>query len=365
MKPKDFFYLIRDSVQAWSLDGATRQAAALAYYSIFSLAPLLAMITLLVGRLLRNWFTTEEVLARFLEQIAENLDPQTAAAIADIAAYFLEPSGTLLGTLVNLGIILYAGSNLLAQLQLSLDIVWHVAPDPQRNVARVILKDRALAFGFIGLLGLLLIATFLVNTFLNAVGAFLAQHVQETVRIFNLLDPLITFVSLTIIFALVFKVLPRVKISWRDVWIGALVTAVLFMIAIKGLSFYFTTFARLSAYGAAGSLVLILLWVYFSAQIFLFGAEFTKVYANRFGSQIRPNRGAIYRLPVTSLPRSAEIAPTTTSQPVPVPPAVIISPVMPDLPELANDRPRLPYAWLLATAIMLLLGILLGGQRRH
>jgi membrane protein len=186
----------------------------------------------------------------------------------------------------------------------------------------------------------------------------MADHVQETVRIFNLFDPLITFTLLIIIFAMVFKVLPRVSISWRDVWIGALVTAILFMVGMKAMGFYFTNFAQLNAFGAAGSLVLILIWVYYSAQIFLFGAEFTKTYANRYGSQIKPNRGAIFRLPVSALPRPTESAPAFA-------PTTPDTPVVSARSEPNSEQPRLPFGWLLAAAVMLFLGILLGGQRRH
>jgi membrane protein len=380
---KAFFNLLKDTIQAWAHDKASRQAAALSYYSLFSLAPLLALVTIVIGNVLGNLISDLDE-AAIQEQIIilleQNVDQQTAAFIADLLNSFLDTSGSTLATVISLGVMAFAASNLLVQLQESLDVVWNVRALPDRGVIPV-LKDRTIAFAVIGIIGLLLIATFIISTVLKSLESFLHEWIPGTAPLLPYADFLISLILVTVLFAMIYKFLPRVHIVWRDVWVGALVTAFLFSLGKAAISFYIARSNPASAFGVAGSLVLVMVWFYYSAMIFLMGAEFTKVYANRYGSRIRPVEGAVYRIPVrapTQEPnpqneQNTGITATAASVSAVPPglPSQSATPPQPNTPRpgppsAATNRPEhsFHYGWLLAAAVTFLLGIILGGERR-
>ena len=359
---KRFFNLLKDTVDAWSADKASRQAAALAYYSIFTIAPFIVLLSVLVGQVVRGQIaaqlgpqlTPEQVQQELIDQIGEFVGPESAAIIADLVVNLQQQQTGPLTTIASVGIILFAVTGLIGQLQTSLDIIWNVAPDPARGVLGVVI-DRFLAFALVLVIGGLLLLTLILRTFLTAINTLLADYLPESARFLPYVDFLVFFLVITILFAMVYKILTRVSISWRDVWIGAAVTSLLFNLGTTGISFYLGNSSITSAYGAAGSFVVILVWIYYSAQIFLLGAEFTKVYASQYGSRlVVPAGGAIYRIPVASAPL-----------PPPAPPPGSPAGLAP-----ADTRPGaspnyLRHApWLVSLAISFVLGLLVGGERR-
>lgn len=379
---KPFFNLLKDTVQAWAQDKASRQAAALSYYSLFSLVPLLAILTIVLGRILGRLISdlnVEALQQQIINLLEQNVDQQTAAFIADLLNSFLDTSGSTVATIISLGVMAYAASNLLVQLQESLDVVWNVRVLPNRGVLAVI-KDRVMAFALIGIIGLLLISTFFISTVLNSAQGLIDAWIPGTAPLLPYGNLILSFALVTVLFAMIYKFLPRVHIAWRDVWVGAMVTSFLFTLGKEAISFYIVRSNPASAYGVAGSLVLVMVWVYYSAMIFLMGAEFTKVYANRYGSHIRPDDNAVYRIPAraptiepdqqdpetTGITAAAEsISGTPAGPPRPLPPTPAVYP-RPEPATIDEDRPgyRFHYGWLLAAAVTFVLGIILGGERR-
>jgi membrane protein len=272
----------------------------------------------------------------------------------------------------------FAASNLLVQLQESLDVVWNVRALPDRGVLAVI-KDRAIAFAVIGIIGVLLISTLVISTIISSFQSLIGAWIPITTPLLPYVDLFISLTLVTTLFAMIYKFLPRVKIAWRDVWTGALVTAFLFWLGKTIIGFYIARSNPASAFGVAGSLVLVMVWVYYSAMIFLMGAEFTKVYANRYGSHIRPVEGAVYRIPARAPTPEPDAQSAATSGIVAT--AENISAVPPGPPRAANTAPAPPrpapstvaanrpeyqfhFGWLLAAVTTFVLGIILGGERR-
>ncbi len=381
---KAFFNLLKDTVQAWAQDKASRQAAALAYYSLFSLVPLLALVTIVLGRIMGRLISdlnVEALQQQIINLLEKNVDQQTAAFIADLLSSFLDTSGSTLATVISLGVMAFAASNLLVQLQESLDVVWNVRALPDRGVLLVI-KDRAIAFAVIGIIGGLLISTLVISTIISSFQSLIGAWIPVTTPLLPYVDLIISLTLVTTLFAMIYKFLPRVKIAWRDVWIGALVTAFLFWLGKTIIGFYIARSNPASAFGVAGSLVLVMVWVYYSAMIFLMGAEFTKVYANRYGSLIRPVAGAVYRIPARApIPQPDAPSPPTSGitataesisaiPPGPPPQSTTTQPrpgnLRPAPSPVAANRPesRFHFGWLLAATATFVLGIILGGERR-
>ena len=290
MQAKAIWPLIKQSYNEWSEDKASRLAAALAYYTAISIAPLLVLAVTVLGFMsLDGRAVVEGQMGALMGQTGKDV----AATAIDAAK---QQSGVL-ATVISLIILLWGASGVFAELQDSLNVIWEVQPDPQAGWWDTIMKrflSLAMVFGVI----FLLLVSLIISTVLGAVAHRIAG---EGKVIGFIIDIMLSVVVYFASFALLFKYLPDVKIGFKDVFLGAAVTAVLFTIGKYLLTLYLTKGSTASAYGAAGSLAALLIWVYYSAWILFFGAEFTQVYAKKYGSRIEPDRGAV---PITEEQRA-------------------------------------------------------------
>lgn len=281
--PRTLWHLVKEAAADWSHDRAPRLGAALAYYTVFSLVPFLVVVIALIGLVLGQ----EAAQSAILSHIATLVGNQSAAAIKDMIQRADQPSTGLVATGLAVVTLLFGASGVFGQLQDALNTVWGVEPKEGRGVWGFI-KDRFLSFVAVLGTGFLLLVSLILSSALAAFGKWFSGLLPLPEALLHLFNFVLSFVVVTGLFALIFKVLPDAKVAWRDVWVGALLTAALFTIGKYALGLYLGKSNVASAYGAAGSLVLILLWVYYSAQILLYGAEFTQVYANRLGERIVP-----------------------------------------------------------------------------
>ncbi|MEW5860950.1 MAG: YihY/virulence factor BrkB family protein [Cyanobacteriota bacterium] len=287
MKPKDILGLLKDTFTEWQEDKASRLAAALAYYTVFSLAPLV-IIAIAIAALV---FGQEAAEGGIEEQLRGLLGMQGAEAVEEMIANSRKAEQGTIATLISVGLLLFGASGVFGQLQDSLNTIWEVAPKPGRGIKGFI-KDRFLSFAMVLGIGFLLLVSLILSAGLTAVGDYLG-HLIPGLPFLQVLNFLISFGVVTVLFALMFRILPDAKIAWGDVWIGAAITSLLFTIGKYLLGLYLGNGSVGSTYGAAGSFVVLLLWVNYSAQILFFGAEFTQVYANKYGSRIVPSKNAV------------------------------------------------------------------------
>ena len=281
--PKQLWPLLKVSAADWSHDHAPRLGAALAYYTIFSMVPLLIIIIAIIGLV----FGQEAAQSTIMDQISRLIGPQSAAAIKDMIQRADQPSTGIISTIIATITLLMGAAGFFGQLKDALNTVWGIAPKEGRGIWGFV-KDHFLSFATVLGTAFLLLVSLVLSTVLAAVGKWfgtLLPFPEVVLQAFNLV---LSLIVITALFALIFKVLPDAHISWRDVWVGAALTAVLFTIGKFAIELYLGKSHVGSTYGAAGSLVLVLVWVYYSAQILLYGAEFTQVYAHWMGHQIQP-----------------------------------------------------------------------------
>lgn len=293
MQTKEKFHLIRswgplfvDSFNGWVEDRAARFSAALAYYSIFAMAPLVIIAISVAGLV----FGQEAARGEIYQQINGLLGANGAAEVQKLVQASNDTSKGIIGTAVGLVALLIGASGVFGQLKDALNSIWGVMLKPGGGIMGTV-KEYLLSFSMVLGIGFLLIVSLLLSAGIQATSRFLAAYLPLP----NFIVPLtavVSFIILVLLFALIFKVLPDVEIGWEDVWIGAVVTALLFTIGKYLISLYLGRSSISSSFGAAGALILILVWVYYSSTIFLLGAEFTKVYASRFGSGICPSARA-------------------------------------------------------------------------
>jgi membrane protein len=285
---KSSFALVKEAFQGWMEDGSLELGAALSYYTAFSLAPLL-VIAIAIASLA---FGRQAVEGRLFGEIRGLVGPQSAATIQSmIASAGRRGSGTL-ATVASVVVILFGASGVFGQLQTSLDRIWHVAPKPDRGV-RGLVRDRVLSFGMVLGVGFLLLVSLVVSAALSALGTFATGRLPAIAPLLQAAGFVVSFAVITVLFAMIFRFLPDAKVGWRDVWVGALATSLLFTIGRTLIGLYLSRSSVSSSYGAAGSLIVVLLWVYYSSQILFFGAEFTKVWAVRYGGRIVPDANAV------------------------------------------------------------------------
>ncbi|MCC6804400.1 MAG: YihY/virulence factor BrkB family protein [Anaerolineae bacterium] len=299
--------LFRETVHEWMEDGGAHIAASLAYYAIFSLSPLLIIISLALG-LVMDQNTLESGLV-------SNLQTTVGQQAADLIRSMLRSetrSADAIGTIVWLSIIVWGASGMFAQLQNALNKIWEVRAKPGRSPL-VLIKNRLMSFGIVLLAAVALLGTMVINTALSTMvsNGTVGISVTTTLKATNLfastiplaggsvmairaIQLVLTLTISTGLIAVVYRVLPDVDIAWRDVIVGSLFTAVLLFIGQFAVGIYLSRANIGSVFGAAGSLTIILVWVYYSAQILLFGAEFTEVWARHYGSYIRPDEGAVW-----------------------------------------------------------------------
>jgi len=279
---RSFWQVVRQSVQAWNDDYAPSMGAALAYYTTFSLAPLLIIVIAVAGLV----FGQEAARGEIVFQLGGLVGEEGAKAVEDLLKSASRPGSSLLASIVGVATLLIGATSVFAELQSSLDRIWR-APAPQQSFGVLaLLRARLLSFGMVIAMGFLLLVSLVIGAALSALDKWSGAMIPGSAVLLSLLNIAFGFVVTTLLFATAYRILPRVKVAWADVWIGATVTAVLFTIGKYLIGLYLGRAGVSSGFGAAGSLVIILLWVYYSAQIFLLGAEFTWVFAHTRGSRV-------------------------------------------------------------------------------
>lgn len=288
MKVPAFVPLLKATFSKWTEDKVPRLAAALAYFTVFSLAPLL-IISISIAAI---FFGEDAARGQIVGQIQSLVGQEGAEAIESMIANANQVEGGVVATIVGIVTLLLGASGVFGQLQDALNTIWEVAPKPGRGIVNFI-RIRILSFGMVLAIGFLLLVSLIASAVLAGLGTFMNGILPDLAPLWEVVNFVVSFGVITFLFALIYKVLPDVRITWGDVWIGAAFTAFLFTIGRTLIGIYLGSAAVGSAYGAAGSLVVILVWVFYSAQILLFGAEFTQVYARRYGSRIRPTSIAV------------------------------------------------------------------------
>ena len=274
MKLRLGWILLRNSFIEWLEDKAPRLGAALAYYTAFSLSPLLVIVIAIAGLV----FGQEAAEGQIIAQMQGLIGHDGAQAIAGMVQNARKPSSGIIATVVGLATLLIGATGVFGELRDALNTIWEVQPRPGRGLTGLI-KDRFLSFTMVVGVGFLLLVSLSVSAGLAAMGRFLGSMLPGLVILSQIINFVVSFSVIGMLFALIYRYLPDLKIPWHDVWIGAALTAGLFEIGKFLIGFYLGNSSISSAYGAASSLAIILVWIYYSAQIFLLGAEFTHVYA--------------------------------------------------------------------------------------
>src|SRR5688500_18682300 len=306
MRPRRMFNLLKQAVSSWSADSAPSMGAALSYYTLFSIAPLLLIVIAVAGLV----FGDDAVRGEVFGQLQGILGADGAKAIEDMLQSVSQTGEGIIAAITGVVVLLLGATSVFGELQNALDRIWRAPARQQSSGWWNLLRTRLLSFGMVLGIAFLLMVSLVMSAGLSAIGKLWAFPGWEALS--HGLDVLVSFGITTLLFAMIYKFIPRVHVAWRDVWIGAAFTAILFAIGKFLIGLYIGKSAVASAFGAAGSLVVLMLWVYYSAQIFLLGAEFTWVYAHEHGSR----RGK---------PRQPTIEVSESTALVPVRPVVPVS----------------------------------------
>jgi len=274
------WHMLRDTVSSWLDDYAPSMGAALAFYTLFSLAPLLLIVISVAGLVVGQDVAREQL----LEQLSGLVGDDAARTIQTVLQSLNRPESGLIGTVVGVVVLIIGATTVFAELQDALDRIWRAPLRPARSGLWRLLRARLLSLGLVLGIGFLLLVSLVVSTGLAVLGKWWAPWFGDKAYIASLLDIVVSLSFITVMFAVIYKWMPRVTVAWRDVFVGAALTAVLFTVGKTLIGLYIGRSGVASPFGAAASLVVLLLWVYYSAQIFLLGAEFTWVYARRYGS---------------------------------------------------------------------------------
>ncbi|MEI6350021.1 MAG: YihY/virulence factor BrkB family protein [Verrucomicrobiota bacterium] len=280
--------LLKEAASEWVGDNAPRLSAALAYYAIFSLAPLV-IITISIAGLV---FGEEAARGQISEQIKGLAGEQAGNAIQSVVKSTDHKGASIFAASAGLIVLLFGASGVFGELKNALNTIWGVVTKPGKPVMSLI-RSRFLSFGMVLAIGFLLLISLAISAALSAIGTYMRNLLVLAPIVWQGVEFLISFAVVTVLFAMIFKFLPDVKIRWRDVWIGAIGTALLFAIGKTLIGLYLGASSVGSSYGAAGSAIIILLWIYYSSCILFYGAEFTKVYAKRLGCGITPTEDAM------------------------------------------------------------------------
>jgi len=290
MNPKTIFALVKNSFKEWSEDKASRLGASLAYYTIFSIGPLLLICVVIASRVVSN--AEDQVVS----QISSVVGPQGGQIIRQMIDNSNKGSGSIIAAVVGIVLLILGAAGVFGQLQDALNTIWEVKPKPGQGILAT-LKQRFLSFTMVLGTGFLLLVSIVVSALVAGFGVWLNSVLPGGQLVGQLINIVPLLIVLTLMFALMFKYLPDVEIAWKDVWLGAFITALLFSVGQFVLALYLSFGNVGSAFGAAGSLVVVLVWIYYSSLIFLFGAEFTQVYANTYGSHFKLAPNAVSLTP--------------------------------------------------------------------
>jgi membrane protein len=283
------YHLLRDAVDLWSARHAFQHAGALAFYTLFSMAPLVIIVVTVTGAVLGE----EAVRGELSTQIEDVIGEQPARAVEEAVRQSRIEEAGVLPTLLGAGALLFGATTVFAQMQASLNQFWGVAAHPSRSGILVFLATRLLSLGLVLIIGFLLLTSLVLSIVVVAFVRYAEHWIPVPPLVVASVDLTLSVLIATALFAMIFKVLPDVRLRWRDVAEGAAITAFLFVVGQYLISLYLTTTAPASAYGAAGSLVMVLFWVYYSSLILFFGVAFTKVRILRRGARIVPKPTAV------------------------------------------------------------------------
>jgi membrane protein len=284
------FSLLKQTFQEWLEDKAPQLGAALAYYTVFSLAPLILVLLAIVGVIFRD--DAAGAWNKITQQMSYFLDPNALQVVQNIAEKASQPGKSTIATIIGVALALFGASGVFGQLQDALNTIWRVKAKPSRGIWGF-LRTRFLSFAMVAGICFLLLVSLAIEALLKGFSHYVQSVLPGGIVIALNVYLIFDFAVVVLLFAMIFKFLPDVKIQWRDVWIGAVMTAILFGLGKWLLGFYLGSGAASSAYGAASSLITLLLWVYYSSQILLFGAEFTQVHAARAGREFKPSEYAV------------------------------------------------------------------------
>lgn len=288
MIEKGLLDVLRQTITEWVADRVPMLGAALAYYTVFSLAPLLLISIAVSGIFLGE----EAARGQIFDQLRGLIGDPGRRAIQDLVKSAGEkPHTGAFASIVGVATLLFCASGVFGQLQMSMNIIWGVERKPGRGLLGIV-ADRFLSFGFILVVGFLLLVSLILTTVITFIAEWVGGMSHSTEVIAQTLNFVLSFGVITVLFALIFKFLPDARIAWRDVWLGAALTSGLFSIGKFALGLYLGASSVSSSFGAAASLVVLLLWVYYSSQILFLGAEFTQVWSNRFGTRVVPGKNA-------------------------------------------------------------------------
>ena len=287
---KDLGTLFKNAFKSWNAKDPFRESAVIAYYAIFSLPALLAILVAIAGFA----FGQEAVSGQLSDQVSAATSADTAEQVEDMIAKASEKKSSIWATIIGVITLIFGATGVFVQLQKSLNAIWEVKADPKKEGIMTTIRQRVFSFGLIVSIGFLMLISLVVTSLLTAVSGYVeARWPDYLMIVFHALNFIVSFAVITTMFALMFRILPDAKIKWRQVWIGAALTSILFIIGKFGLGLYFGKADPAGAYGAAGSIVLILLWVSYSSMIVFFGAEFTKAYADLYDGGAAPADNAV------------------------------------------------------------------------
>ncbi len=283
MHPKQLWMLVKMAGQSWVADAAPSMGAALAYYTVFSLAPLLLIVISIAGLV----FGAEAARGEIFGQLHNLMGAEAAKAIEGLLVSVNKPAQSVLATITGVVVLLVGATSVFGELQDALDRIWRAPAKATSSGVWSLVRSRLLSFGMIFGIAFLLMVSLVISAAMAALGKWWGGMLGGWEVLAEVANAVAAFGLTTVIFAFIYKFMPRVKVDWRDVWLGATVTALLFTVGKTLIGLYIGRSGATSAFGAAGSFIVVLIWVYYSSQVFLMGAEFTWVYANTFGS-MRP-----------------------------------------------------------------------------
>lgn len=289
-KIKNAGLFLKEVFDQWNKDRATRMGAALAYYTIFSITPLLIVAIALAG----FFFGQDAAEGRIVREIQGLLGKEGALAIQEMIKSVRKPDTNIIATVVGIGTLLLGATGVFTQIQDSLNSIWGVEPDPKRGWGDII-RERLGSFTMVFGTGFLLLVSLLIDAVLSAFTEYISRLLGShlSVYLLKVTNFSISFFIITLLFGMIYKVLPDVDIDWKDVGLGAVVTSILFIIGKFAISLYLGNSNIGAAYGAAGTMIVMLVWIFYASLIFLFGAEFTQIYTKKYGKRIRTTHGAI------------------------------------------------------------------------
>ena len=287
---KGLWTVLKNSFTGFSDDKVMKLSAALAYYTVFSVGPLLIVIVSLCS----IFFGREAIEGNIYGQIESFVGPDAALQLQQIIKSAAIGGKGKVAAIIGIITLLIGATSMFSEMQESINMIWGLKNKPKKSAWLLLIKTRLLSFGVIASLGFLLLVSLVITGIIEALSNRLKNYFPDiTVVLFYIINLIINFGVITALFMVIFRVLPDAKIKWKDVMAGAIATAVLFMIGKFAISFYISKSNVGSTYGTAGSLVVLLVWIYYTSIILYFGAEFTKAYAIKYGSEITPNKYAV------------------------------------------------------------------------